>query len=134
MADVAMFIESVLKNQFCLYVVIQSGVEILNVISYSINQYITLLRIIMNTISSINIQIFLSLIIVLLGETVGLWFLNEKMNIPPERLFAANWVLHLSILSFIVNLISVPYNAVIVAHEKMSGQVVQDTYAHKEKT
>lgn len=71
--------------------------------------------------TSINIQILLSLIIFLLGETVGLWFLNEKMNIPPERLFAANWVLHLSLLSFIVNLISVPYNAVIVAHEKMSA-------------
>lgn len=97
-------------------------------LSNSISRYITYelghgdwqkLKIIFST--SINIQLFLSLIILLLGETVGIWFLNEKMNIPTERLFAANWVLHLSILSFVVNLISVPYNAVIVAHEKMSA-------------
>ena len=97
-------------------------------LSNSISRYITYelghgdlqkLKTIFST--SINIQIFLSLLILLLGESVGLWFLNEKMNIPPERLYAANWVLHLSILSFIVNLISVPYNAAIIAHEKMSA-------------
>lgn len=97
-------------------------------LSSSISRYITYelghgdlqkLKTIFST--SINIQIFLSLLILLLGESVGLWFLNEKMNIPPERLYAANWVLHLSILSFIVNLISVPYNAAIIAHEKMSA-------------
>lgn len=71
--------------------------------------------------TGINIQLFLSLLIVLLAETVGFWFLNFKMNIPTERMGAANWVLHCSALAFVINLISVPYNAVIVAHEKMSA-------------
>lgn len=70
---------------------------------------------------SINIQVVISIIILIVGETVGLWFLNEKMNIPVDRLEAANWVLHFSLLTFVVNLISIPYNAAIIAHEKMSA-------------
>lgn len=71
--------------------------------------------------TSINIQIAISLVVLLIGETVGLWFLNYQMNIPPERLYAANWVLQCSLLAFVVNLISVPYNATIIAHERMSA-------------
>lgn len=71
--------------------------------------------------TSVNIQIFISLLILLLGETIGLWFLNYKMNIPTERLEAANIVLQCSLLSFIINLISIPYNACIIAHERMSA-------------
>ena len=70
--------------------------------------------------TSVNIQLGLSLIIIILGETIGLWFLNSKMNIPPERISAANWVLHCSLLTFAINLVSIPYNAVIIAHERMS--------------
>lgn len=44
-----------------------------------------------------------------------------KMTIPTDRMYAANWVFQLSILTFIINLISVPYNAAIIAHEKMSA-------------
>lgn len=69
--------------------------------------------------TSVNVQIGISLIIVLLAEIVGVWFLNYKMNIPPDRMYAANWVLQCSILTFCINLISVPYNALIVAHEHM---------------
>lgn len=43
------------------------------------------------------------------------------MTIPASRMYAANWVFQLSILTFIINLISVPYNAAIIAHEKMSA-------------
>lgn len=71
--------------------------------------------------TSINIQIGLSFIILLLGEIVGVWFLNYKMTIPPERLVAANWVLQCSLITFCINLISVPYNALIIAHERMSA-------------
>ena len=71
--------------------------------------------------SAVTIQIGLSLIIVLLAETVGLWFLNNKMVIPESRLVAANWVYQFSIFTFAINLISVPYNAAIIAHEKMSA-------------
>ena len=71
--------------------------------------------------SAVTIQIGLALIIILLAETIGIWFLNEKMVIPVERMNAANWVYQFSILTFAVQLISVPYNASIIAHEKMSA-------------
>ena len=71
--------------------------------------------------SSVTIQIFLSFILILLIEFIGVWFLNEKMNIPTNRITAANWVLQLSIVTFVVNLISVQYNAAIIAHERMSA-------------
>ena len=71
--------------------------------------------------SAVTIQFFLGAVIVLLAETVGVWFLNVKMVIPVDRMVAANWVLQFSILTFVVNLISVPYNAAIIAHERMSA-------------
>ena len=71
--------------------------------------------------SSVTIQVLLAVLIILLAETVGVWFLNMKMNIPEARMFAANWVFQISILTFVVNLVSVPYNASIIAHERMSA-------------
>jgi len=71
--------------------------------------------------SSVTIQIFLSLIVIVIAESLGLWFLNCKMTIPAMRMFAANCVLQLSVVTFCINLISVPYNAAIVAHERMSA-------------
>lgn len=77
------------------------------------------LRIIFST--SINIQVGISLIVLIFGEIIGVYFLNYKMSIPSERLIAANWVLQCSLITFCVNLISVPYNACIIAHERMSA-------------
>ena len=71
--------------------------------------------------ASVTIQLLLSLIIVVLIESVGVWFLNSKMTIPADRMTAANWVLQFSIVTFVINLISVPYNAAIIAHERMSA-------------
>ncbi len=71
--------------------------------------------------TSVNIQVILIAIITILMETIGIWFLNAKMVIPPERLQAANWVFQFSVVTFALNLLSVPYNAVIIAHEKMSA-------------
>ena len=71
--------------------------------------------------TGINIQLGMSLIILLVAEAAGVWFLNYKMNIPEERMYAANWVFQCSILTFILGLLSVPYNAAIIAHEKMSA-------------
>ena len=71
--------------------------------------------------SSVTIQIGLALLIVLLAEAIGVWFLNVKMNIPDTRMVAANWVFQFSILTFAINLISVPYNASIIAHERMQA-------------
>ena len=62
----------------------------------------------------------LALVILVLCESVGLWFFYNKMQIPAERLSSAFWTLQCSILATLVVIISVPYNAVIVAHEKMS--------------
>lgn len=71
--------------------------------------------------SSVTIQAGIALIIILIAETLGLWFLNEKMVIPANRMAAANWCFQFSIITFAINLISVPYNAAIIAHEKMSA-------------
>lgn len=71
--------------------------------------------------TSVNIQIAFSVIVCLFVETVGVWFLNHRMIIPEERLVAANWVLQCSLISMVIGLLSVPYNALIVAHERMSA-------------
>lgn len=71
--------------------------------------------------TAVNVQILMAIIVLLIAEIVGVWFLNYKMNIPTVRLEAANWVLQCSLLTFCVNILSVPYNASIVAHEKMSA-------------
>lgn len=71
--------------------------------------------------SAVTVQIGLAVLIVLLAEAVGVWFLNVKMNIPEARVNAANWVFQFSLLTFAINLISVPYNASIIAHERMSA-------------
>lgn len=69
---------------------------------------------------SMNIHILIAFVVLLLGETVGLWFVQNKMTIPADRLDAATWVFHLALLSFMVTIVSVPYNALIIAHERMS--------------
>lgn len=71
--------------------------------------------------TSVTIHIAIAGIILVIAETIGLWFLNTHMNIAPERMTAANWVYQCSILTFIVTVISVPYNACIVAHERMKA-------------
>ena len=71
----------------------------------------------------LNITTFSIFIIAFLviAETIGLWFVNTQMVIPPERLFAANVVYQFSIISFCVHFFNVPYNALIIAHERMSA-------------
>lgn len=64
-------------------------------------------------------HVILGLIIVVLMETVGLWFLYNKMVIPPERFTACVWVFHLSIFTSIISITQVPYTATIMAHERM---------------
>lgn len=71
--------------------------------------------------SSLVIQFLLAMIILVLIETVGVWFLNCKMTIPPKRLSAANWVFQFSIFTFIIGLLNTPYGAAVIAHEKMSA-------------
>lgn len=97
-------------------------------LSSSISRFITFelgrgdmerLRTVFST--SVNIQIDIALVVMILGEVIGRWFISTHMNIPIERLDAANWVLHCSLIMFCVNLVSLPYNACIIAHEHMSA-------------
>lgn len=69
-----------------------------------------------NSVIAHNTIAFIAL---LFFETIGLWVVNYKLVIPVDRLFAANWVFQCSIITFAVSVISVPYTACVVAHEKM---------------
>ena len=68
-----------------------------------------------------TIHFILAGIVLLLGETVGLWFVLNKLQLPAERMAAAVWVYQFSVLSSILGIISVPYNAAIIAHERMKA-------------
>ena len=76
--------------------------------------------------SALIIHIGIALLVLILAETVGIWFLNNKLVIPEGRMEAAHWVLQFSVLGMIVGFTQVPYNAAIIAHEKM------DVYAYVE--
>jgi O-antigen/teichoic acid export membrane protein len=69
---------------------------------------------------SLTIHAIIALIIFVLAETIGLWFLNTYINVPIERMNAVNWVYQFSIFTFIFNVLNAPYNASIIANEKMS--------------
>lgn len=71
--------------------------------------------------TAVTIQLILALIVVLLAEPAGIWFIDNKMTIDPARIPAARWVLQFSLLAFVVNLMSVPQMASITAHENMSA-------------
>lgn len=70
--------------------------------------------------SSLVIQCIISVLVVIVSETIGLWFLNNKMIIPPDRLYAARWIFHLSVLTLVWGILSIPYNSLIIAYEKMT--------------
>lgn len=70
--------------------------------------------------TSVSIQLTMAIAIIIIAEVLGFFFL-DRLNIPIERFDAARWVFHFAVLSFAINLISVPYNAAIIAHEKMSA-------------
>ncbi len=70
--------------------------------------------------SSVNVLLVLGCIVLTLGLTIGLWFLNTQMNIPADRLDAAVWVMCCALVSMAINIQVSPYNAVIVAHENMN--------------
>lgn len=69
--------------------------------------------------TTIIIHYLLAIIIAILCEGFGLWYINNKMLIPVDRLLAANYVFHISVLNFCTNLITIPYNAAIIAHNRM---------------
>lgn len=70
--------------------------------------------------AAIVAHLIIALVILVLGETIGLWFLNSVLNIPPERMTAANVVYQFSILTTFLSVQQSPFYATIIAHEKMS--------------
>ena len=71
--------------------------------------------------SSIVVHVIVALVILLLAETVGLWLFYSKLVIPEERIYAAFWAFQASVFTCFINVISVPYNSLIIAHEKMAA-------------
>ena len=69
---------------------------------------------------SVTAHICIALLVFSLGETIGLWFILTQLNIPPERFGAAQWVYQFSLLGCCVNILRIPYNACIIAYERMS--------------
>lgn len=69
---------------------------------------------------AVIIQIILAIVIVILTETIGIWYMNTKMIIPPERFNAAFWVFHLSVISLVIVVIQVPFVSAVMAYEKMN--------------
>ena len=69
---------------------------------------------------SLGLHLIICLCILILGETIGLWFVYNYLNIPDGRFVAAMWVYQLALVGFIINLIQLPFQACIVAHEDMS--------------
>lgn len=76
--------------------------------------------------SALIIHLFIAFLVCILAETIGLWFLYHKLVIPAPRMQAAHWVLQFSIMGAAIGITQVPYNATIIAHEKM------DIYAYIE--
>ena len=68
---------------------------------------------------SVLIHIFISIVLFLLGEGFGIWFIECKMNIEPSRVFAAHWVLQFSLLSVVMSMLTTPFDALVLAHERM---------------
>ena len=66
------------------------------------------------------VHLFLAVIVVIIGETIGLWFLYHELVIPSDRLFAASWVYHLTIVTAFFTITQVPYTASIISHERMN--------------
>lgn len=74
--------------------------------------------------SSLVIQALVAVVILLLTETIGLWYLHNKMVIPAGRISAAEWIYQFSILSFVFVIFQAPYSAAVLAHEKMDFYAV----------
>lgn len=66
------------------------------------------------------IHLIIAFVVFILLESIGIWFINNKMVIDPQRLYAANWVFQLSVVSCLLTIIQTPYNSAIVSHEKFN--------------
>ena len=69
--------------------------------------------------TSLFLHILVGTLLLVLAETIGVWFINNHLVIPQQRIIAANWVFQISILTMVANIIQVPFYASIIANEKM---------------
>lgn len=69
---------------------------------------------------SLNIHLIIGILVILLAETLGLWFLNTQLNIAEERMISVNYVYQFSVLSFFISVVTYPYSAVVIAYERMN--------------
>lgn len=70
--------------------------------------------------ASLNIFAILSIAILIIGEVIGLWFINTQADIPADRMTAANWVFHFTMITFVFGLLTAPFTSLIFAYERMS--------------
>lgn len=70
--------------------------------------------------NAICIQLIMALIVLVVGESIGLWFINNKLNYPQNRTFDVNVIYQFSLISFILGILSIAQNALIISHEKMT--------------
>ena len=75
-------------------------------------------------LNSVTIHILIAFAFLILSETLGLWYLNTKVEIPLERVFAANMVYQASVISFAISIVTIPYNAAVIAYEKMTYMAI----------
>ena len=101
------FVSAAMGNSTSRYITYEIGAQN----QYRLNQVFNV---------ALRIHIALALIIVILSETVGLWFLCYKMNIPADRFFAAKCVFQVSILTTAISIINVPFYSSVIAHERMN--------------
>ncbi len=71
--------------------------------------------------SSVMLHMALAILVVIIAETAGLWFVLHEMVIPPDRMLAACWVFHFSVVACVFSILTLPFNALVVAHERMSA-------------
>lgn len=71
--------------------------------------------------TTVIIFLMISALIIFLSESIGVWFIDNKLTIPTERLYAAHWVFQLSLATLVIGIISYPYNSLLIAHEKMNA-------------
>lgn len=76
------------------------------------------LRSVFNT--TIHLHLWMVVVVIFLSETIGLWFLNSQMHYPESRAMAVNYIYQFSLLICIIRLMTIPFRAAVIAHEKMS--------------
>jgi O-antigen/teichoic acid export membrane protein len=118
-------------SDYGIYNVVGSSVAMFSLVSgslsFSILRYLTFelgtgnkARLTKFFSASLNVFCLIAFVIIIIAESFGIWFINNHLEIPAERLNVTMWVFQISLITFLVNIISLPYNALIQAHERFN--------------